>query len=254
MSENNNIDRIQEPDAFDVFLSFATEVRKTNLYKDFKHRMMREVKDWREEYYNFYCRWQDDKNSENIKSEAIAWWLLFTDKEYQRNGQFELLNDLEDYITNNGVRIDVVRYSEWIKWLNNSLKQLEQTANTMKRDDYLLNLFQKNEAIYDKFFERCEGKEKINIVIELIAVAIAIKSEDEYIAYLLERGKNLITLYNRLSKHFVLASYASFTKAITEYKSMPKERQYKINNAKKEYQKLLSQKLQDITTITTFAL
>ena len=55
---------------------------------------------------------------------------------------------------------------------------------------------------------------------------------------MLERGKNLITLHEELSKHFVLAGYASFAKAISEYKSIPKERQYKINNAKKEYQKL----------------
>ena len=238
MREDNNIDRTQEPDVWDAFLARATEIRKTDQYKGFKHRIMRETRDWRKEYYNFYCRWQDDRNSKKIKIEAIAWFiLLYTDKEYHRNGQFELPNDLEDYITNNGVRIDVVRYSEWIEWFKNSL--VEQTAKTIDRDPYLLNLFNKNEAIYDKFFERCEGKNKINIVIELTAATIAITNENKYLSHLLERGKDLVTLHNELSKHFVLASYASFAKAITEYKSIPKERQYRINTAKEEYIKLL---------------
>lgn len=147
----------------------------------------------------------------------------------------------EEYDKTLGIRQEAEEYLEWVR--STYLPSQAETTETDKRDDYLLNLFQKNEAIYDKFFERCEGKEKINIVIELIAVAIAIKSEDEYIAYLSERGKNFITLHKKLSKHFVLANYSSFAKAITEYKSIPKSRRYKTNTAKNEYEKLLPKKL-----------
>ena len=244
MSENN-IDRMQEPDAFDVFLSFATEVRKTNLYKDFKHRMMREVKDWREEYYNFYCRWQDDKNSENIKSEAIAWWLLFTDKEYHRNGQFELLNDLEDYITNNGVRIDVVRYSEWIKWLNNSLEQLKQTAQTINKDACLLKVFNNDEAVYDKFFEQCMGKKDIEVINILLAILEILYGEKGWRANLKENKLYLKSIHSKLyEKQLVRNAYSTFYRDLdVNNKTNTFERRTEINNVKAEYKKLLLQKL-----------
>lgn len=223
-------------------------IRKKDTYKQLSRYFLFKHHDWREEYNKFL-------NSNILRSQNPAlrkvfidftekefWWTLLTDPEYNKNGRLVLLEDYYKWLKEHGTTYLSARADECLKNLSSLHEERKQyfMDKEIERNEYLLELFNKNKAIYDKFFERCEGKEKINIVIELIAVAIAIKSEDEYIAYLSERGKNLITLHKELSKYFVLARYASFAKAISKYKSIPKERQYKINNAKKEYQKLLS--------------
>lgn len=231
-------------------------IRKMDTYKQLSRYFLYKHHDWREEFNKFLNQGSNKVLCQTVKgilnpaykrvfkdfTETEFWFALLGDPNYRKDNRDILLEDWFKWEIENGTGYTSERAKESLARLFSIYEREKQTETkeTIERDDYLLNLFQKNEAIYDKFFERCEGKEKINIVIELIAVAIAIKSEDEYTAYLLERGKNLITLHEELSKHFVLAGYASFAKAISEYKSIPKERQYKINNAKKEYQKLLS--------------
>lgn len=143
----------------------------------------------------------------------------------------------EEYDKSLGIKQEAEEYLKWVR--STYILSLTETTQTIERDPYLLCLFNKNEAVYDKFFERCAGKAKINIVTELTAATIAITGENKYLAHLLERGKDFVTLHNELSKHFELAGYSSFAKAITEYSAIPKERQYKINTAKEEYSKLL---------------
>lgn len=237
MREDNNIDRTQEPDSWDAFLSWATEVRKTDLYKGFKHRMMREVKDWRKEFYDFYCRWQDDRNSKEIKSEALAWFiLLYTDREYHRNGQFELPNDLEDYITNNGVRIDAVRYSEWIKWFKDSLA--EQTTQTIDKDGCLLKAFDNNN-VYGLFIERCKNQKDIDVINELLGAFGALYKDWKKVI----RAKK-ITLksvhYNLTQLGLTRIEYNTFHKDLkVEGKTNAFQRNIAIDKAKREYLKLI---------------
>lgn len=223
-------------------------IREKDTYKQLSRYFLFKHPDWREEFNKFlHSNILRSLNPALQKvfidfTEKEFWWALLTDPEYNKNGRLVLFEDYYKWLKEHGTAYQSARADECLKNLSSLHEERKQyfMDKEIGRDEYLLELFKNNKAIYDKFFERCEGKEKINIVIELIAVAIAIKSEDEYTAYLLERGKNLITLHEELSKHFVLAGYASFAKAISEYKSIPKERQYKINNAKKEYQKLLS--------------
>ena len=270
--DNNNIDNKEKH--YRVLLQMVEElsrfhlIRKMDTYKQLSHYFLYKHHDWREEFNKFL-------NSNILRSanpalkkvfidftETEFWWALLTDPQYNKNNRHTLLEDWWKWEINNGTGYTSERAKESLERLysiyekekqaENEKKLQEEATQTIDRDTYLLNLFDKDEAIYDKFFERCEGKIKINIVIELTAATIAITNENKYLSHLLERGKDLVTLHNKLSKHFVLASYASFAKAITEYKFIPKERQYRINTAKEEYIKLLPQKLQDITTITTF--
>lgn len=126
-----------------------------------------------------------------------------------------------------------------------------ETTQTIDRDEYLLNLFNKNEAIYNKFFERCKEKGNVEIVNEILAVIEVLYKE---------RVKEVMKQYTFKSirthlkdNGLKVKEYTAFVYAF-EYanKRNGEERKTKIENAKKEYQKLLPQKLQDITTITTF--
>ena len=117
-----------------------------------------------------------------------------------------------------------------------------ETAKSINRDNFLFGLFKNNEAVYDKFFEQCDGKTKIDVVIELIAVTIVLYGEKDYLSHLLKENDRT-ALYKILSKYFQLADLATFNKTLESFNAMPEARKRKINKSKIIYQNILDEKL-----------
>ena len=117
-----------------------------------------------------------------------------------------------------------------------------ETTKSINRDNFLFGLFKNNEAVYDKFFEQCDGKTKIDVVIELIAVTIVLYGEKDYLSHLLKENDRT-ALYKILSKYFQLADLATFNKTLESFNAMPEARKRKINKSKIIYQNILDGKL-----------
>lgn len=229
-------------------------IRKMDTYRQLSHYFLYKHHDWREEFNKFL-------NSNILRSanpalkkvfidftETEFWWALLTDPQYNKSNRHTLLEDWWKWEINNGTGYTSERAKESLEKLQsiyekekqaeNEKKQAEATQ-TIDRDEYLLNLFKGYEAIYDKFFERCKEKGNIEIVNEILAV----------IEVLYEGGvKEVIKKYNYKSirthlkdNGLKVKEYTAFVYAF-EYASKRnrEERKARIENAKKEYQKLSS--------------
>lgn len=243
----DKIHKAEEPNAMDVYFGFLSEFRKSEAYRDFKRKMMRETKDWREEYHKLLCRYHGGERGRGITAEGSFWFALFTDREYNKRKKLELLLDFDAYVAEHGVRIDVIRSNEFHNKLTGYLRKLEEREvprETTERNPTLLRLFNDNTDVYDFFLERCnKGMESAGIAKEILGAIKAIQN-DTIDNYIQKKGCKYTEIRSACKDMgLCVKGYDSFLDALRRADNGTNKLSREIDGRKKEYKKILSQKL-----------
>ncbi len=222
------------------FLEVLSTYRKSKEYREMADYLIYEYKDWRILLESFFKKIRKD---EHTFGEAHFWVALLTDKKYNISNRMVLLEDWLEYVKENGNAYFSLRAKESSELLKSYLKKKkENSSKKINRDDYLLNLFQKNEAIYDKFFERCKGHKDIEVVDILLAILEILYGEKEWRAKLKSNKLYLKNIHSKLCTEQLLRNaYSTFYRDLdVNNKANTLKRRTEINNAKAEFQKILS--------------